>query len=247
MQANKVVIRCKNCSNVFSGQYCNHCGQDAHTGKLDFHFLMHEIQHGLLHADKGILFTIKELFIRPGHMLREFIAGKRVKHSKPLTFLVLITGLDAFINHYLHLSSFVPIDTKDHGVNSVIEQVNEWSASHYILQLLLQLPLLSYVFYLLFRKYKTSYPEHLVINCYLSAQKMVIRLILLPMYYLIPGWSVLNNLVIPIGVTIWAYSQYYHKEQRGIIIQRAVFAYTIFYFLIVLMVSVVLTMLENIR
>ena len=246
MQANKIVIRCKNCTQVFSGHYCNHCGQDAHTGEIDFHFLMHEIQHGLLHVDKGILFTVKELFIRPGHMLREFIAGKQVKHFKPLAFLLIIAGLDAFINHYLHLSSFIPIDAKNQGVNNVIAQVNEWSAHHYLLLMLVQLPLLSYVFYLFFRKYKTGYLAQLVINVYLSGQKILIRLLLFPLLSLVPGGSVLNNLLIPLGLSIWAYSQFYHKESRWTIIKRAFFGYAAFYILDVVLLSILLTIMENI-
>jgi hypothetical protein len=246
MQVNKIVIRCKNCANIFSGHYCSHCGQDAHTGKIDSHFLIHEIQHGLLHVDKGILYTIKELFIRPGHALRAFIGGKRVKHFKPLSFLIIIAGLDAFVNHYLHLSALVPAAAKNKHVDGLIGIVNEWSAKHYILLMLLHLPLLSYVFYLFFRKYKMGYLEHLVINCYLSGQKILIRLLLLPLLYLNIGWSIVNNVVIPIGFTIWTYTQFYQKEPRFSILSRATIAYAVFYFLEIVLLSIVLTVLDSV-
>ncbi len=67
------LVTCKNCQNTFHGAYCNACGQSAHTDKIDKHFLYHEIQHGLLHVDSGIVYTTKELFTRPGHAIREFI------------------------------------------------------------------------------------------------------------------------------------------------------------------------------
>lgn len=246
MQANKVVNRCKNCNQIFSGNYCNNCGQDAHTGKIDFHFLVHEIQHSLFHVDKGILFTVRQLFTRPGHMLREFIAGQRVKHFRPLAFLVIVAGLHAFINHYLHFSSLVPVYAKDEGVNNVIGQINEWSAHHYLLLMLLQLPLLSWVYYLFFRKYKTGYLEQLLINVYLSGQKILIRLILFPLFYVIPGGTVLTNILVPLGLSVWAYSQFYHKEPRFTVIKRAFLGYVSFYVLNVVLLSILLTILKNI-
>lgn len=44
-----VNVICKNCKQHFKGHYCNNCGQPAETRKLDFHFLIHDIQHGLMY------------------------------------------------------------------------------------------------------------------------------------------------------------------------------------------------------
>ncbi|MBC8155688.1 MAG: DUF3667 domain-containing protein [Bacteroidetes bacterium] len=76
---------CQNCNSELNGNFCSHCGQSSNTHRLNFHFLWHDIQHGLLHIDKGILYTTKELFTRPGHSIREFLLGKRVKHFKPIS------------------------------------------------------------------------------------------------------------------------------------------------------------------
>ncbi|MEO8862184.1 MAG: hypothetical protein ABI358_12210 [Ginsengibacter sp.] len=32
---------------------------------MNFHFLWHDVQHGLFHFDKGVLYTTKQLFTRP--------------------------------------------------------------------------------------------------------------------------------------------------------------------------------------
>ena len=50
----KMMITCKNCNQKFNGHFCNNCGQPANTHKINSHFLWHDIQHGLLHFDKGI-------------------------------------------------------------------------------------------------------------------------------------------------------------------------------------------------
>ena len=97
-------IICKNCGHIFSGQFCNNCGQSAATHKLNLHFIWHDIQHGLLHFDKGILYTAKKLFTKPGKSIREFIEGKRVKHFKPISLVIILATLYGVLRHLFHFS-----------------------------------------------------------------------------------------------------------------------------------------------
>lgn len=99
-------VICENRHHVFKGNYCNNCGQPAETHKINMHFLWHDIQHGLLHFDKGILYYLKQLFTRPGHSVREFIKGKKGKHFKPLSLVVFLAALYGFSYHYFSYRLF---------------------------------------------------------------------------------------------------------------------------------------------
>jgi hypothetical protein len=67
------------------------------------------------------------------------------------------------------------------------------------------------------------------VSMFISADKrFLIRLILFPLLSLVPGGSVLNNLLIPLGLSIWAYSQFYHKESQWTIIKRAFWGMLLF-------------------
>jgi hypothetical protein len=44
-------LTCKNCNHIYSGHYCCNCGQTAETHKLNFQFILHEIEYGLFHFD----------------------------------------------------------------------------------------------------------------------------------------------------------------------------------------------------
>lgn len=103
---NHMEITCKNCHQIYTGHYCNNCGQSAETHKINAHFLWHDIQHGLLHFEKGILYSLKQLFSRPGHSIREFIEGKRVRHFKPLSLVVVLATLYGFMYHYFHINLY---------------------------------------------------------------------------------------------------------------------------------------------
>ncbi|OAH73163.1 hypothetical protein AXA65_08850 [Chryseobacterium sp. FP211-J200] len=58
---------CKNCGHRFEGKFCNNCGQTADTNRINYHDLKHQLTHSLFHIDAGLLYTSKQLFIRPGH------------------------------------------------------------------------------------------------------------------------------------------------------------------------------------
>jgi hypothetical protein len=57
--------------------------------RIDVHYVSHEIQH-LFHVEKGFLFTVKELLLRPGKAIREFLFEDRSKLVKPVIFVIFI-------------------------------------------------------------------------------------------------------------------------------------------------------------
>ena len=71
-------IVCKNCDQHFEGHYCNNCGQSASVKRINVFNVGSIFLHGFFHIDKGFFYTIKELSIHPGKMLREYVAGKRI-------------------------------------------------------------------------------------------------------------------------------------------------------------------------
>jgi|GEM_PF-1145896 len=48
------IIICKNCGNEVFNNFCNRCGQRADTHKLNMHFILHDLEHALIHFDKAI-------------------------------------------------------------------------------------------------------------------------------------------------------------------------------------------------
>ena len=82
-------IICKNCGNLFTGKFCNNCGQKHSNQRLTFKLLLHDLVHAFTHLDKGFLFTIKEMALRPGHTIRDYIQGKRAGHANPLMMVIL--------------------------------------------------------------------------------------------------------------------------------------------------------------
>lgn len=45
-----------------------------------------------LNLDKGMIFTLKQVFSHPGEAAREYVSGKRVQYIKPLTFITIASA-----------------------------------------------------------------------------------------------------------------------------------------------------------
>jgi hypothetical protein len=184
-----MAIVCLNCDSEIPGNFCGNCGQSAKVHKINFHFLIHDIQHGLLHIEKGFLYTIKELFSRPGHSIREFLAGKRVNHFKPLSFVIILAGIYGILTNYfdLHLFStnFQISGSGESYLRSkeVVDKMSKWISQHYSIVAIIQIPIFAFGTYICFLKSGYNFLEHIIINAFITGQKLTLRLISFPLFY----------------------------------------------------------------
>ena len=243
---------CPNCGQRFEGNYCSNCGQSADTHKMNLHFLWHDIQHGLFHLDKGILFTVKELFTRPGNSIREFIEGKRVKHFKPISLILVLAGIYGFLYHYFHINMLASnVEISGSGEDFVkakksLENINEWLSQHYAIVALLQLPIYAVGTYIAFRKSGYNFVEHLVLNAFLTAQRLILHITAFPLFYIFngsPSLRVIAQLVDLIGfaLMIWALVQFFNKKKKWRTFWLAIFSLIIFSFISFLIIAILFT------
>ncbi len=84
---------CKNCGYTFSGNYCNHCAQSKDTRRFNFRSGILHALGGLSNIDRGFGYTLIELLSRPGYMINDFIAGKRVRYFRPFQTLFVLAAV----------------------------------------------------------------------------------------------------------------------------------------------------------
>lgn len=169
---------CKNCNNTFSGNYCNNCRQSANTHRITWHEIGHNLFHAFFHADKGLLFTIKQMVIRPGIAIREYIEGKRAYHFNPLLFLILAGTLSTFIFSMLHLklpNDDVPLD-KIHDLSSIVAE------KYFIVVGLFFILLLTITDYVFYYKKKYVIPEIVISNAFQSGQILTFTILMIPLF-----------------------------------------------------------------
>lgn len=198
-------------------------------------YLWHELQHGFLHVDKGIFFTIKELFTRPGNSIREFIEGRRVRHFKPLSLVIILAGLYGFLMHFLHINVLAGnVEVTGDGPDVALaqqraEHLSEWVATHYWIISMVQIPVWAAATRLAFFKQGYNYFEHFVLHSFLVGQRLALHIALVPLYYLLNGTPALRYTDRALGwvgllLMAWSLLQFFRTMPPGQRIARILLA-----------------------
>ncbi len=96
--------KCVNCGKTGTGDYCSNCGNAYHAHRITLGHIIHEVVHLLTHFDKGVLYTIKQLMLRPGFMQHDYLAGKRNNHQKPFAMFFVCGTLTAFSLYWINIA-----------------------------------------------------------------------------------------------------------------------------------------------
>ncbi len=238
---------CKNCEHEATGNFCSECGQSTHTHPINFHYLWHDIQHGIFHFDKGLLYTAKELFTRPGHSIREFIEGKRVNHFKPTALVFLLGSLYGLLYHFFHIE--IPSTITNEDSKQTFTVIGDWIAAHYALATLFTIPLISIASFLAFRKTGHNLVEHLVLNGFIAGQKLILQFIFFPLLYIYSGTQTMLllsgiSVLIDIQLAFWVYNQFFDTQSTLKNILKTVLTYIYFFILFTLLTVAISVVVE---
>ncbi|MCC7249152.1 MAG: DUF3667 domain-containing protein, partial [Lysobacter sp.] len=171
--------RCANCDRAIDGadqKFCPACGQPTPAHRIDWHFLGHELEHSVLHMDRGIFYSLKNLMLRPGHFIRDYIEGRRAHQVKPLMLIMILAAVIVFLAKYFLEGDVMGASIAVGGTTAAgmasgpqadatrlfeaLGSVQEWMNRNYAAATLMLLPLEAVVFKLAFRRVgNLNYPE----------------------------------------------------------------------------------------
>ncbi|WP_316824414.1 DUF3667 domain-containing protein [Pedobacter miscanthi] len=204
------IANCRNCSHTVNGNFCGHCGQPVNIKRVDSHYILHEIQH-VLHFEKGILYTIKELLIRPGQNIKEFIGDNRSRLVKPILFIIITSLIYTIINHFFHIEQgyIVYTGTKKSAVGSIVD----WVQNHYGYGNIMMGIFISFWLKLFFKKYNYNFFEILILLCFV----MGVGMLIFSFFAFIEGLTKYSLMKVsgPMGVAYctWAIAQFFNKKK----------------------------------
>jgi hypothetical protein len=245
-------ITCKNCHQTFSGHYCNNCGQTAETHPINLHFLWHDIQHGLFHFDSGIPYTGKQLFTRPGHAIREFIEGKRVKQFKPISLVMVLATAYVALIHLLHIELIVEPSgsvTPDSHIDP--RKIGEWLQAHFAWITLASIPIHTIGTAIAFRKQGYNFLEYFILNTYKAAQKLYISLLFIPVFYYYSGTPSITTVtkvivIIDFALYFWTNAQFFNHLSKIKTFFLTLLTHIIFWFIVFAIAAIVLAVMDKI-
>jgi hypothetical protein len=242
---------CKNCEKTFEGRFCPNCSQRADTHRFTLNHITHEFLHALTHTDKGIFYLIKEMFLRPGKVAREFNAGKRKKYFSPVTFLLITTALSLFLSRQTNFYDAFVISAQKavQQLENMSPDKNEYKRSSEkfeefriktpkilentkVLTMLL-IPVIAFFTWLFFKKSGFNYAENVIFNILVLGQVYVFFIIFcIPIFLIYPPsilivfysfftWSFIYSII--------AYKQFY-QQRTWVTIIKGIAVQLLYYF-----------------
>jgi hypothetical protein len=146
--------------------------------RIDSSYIIHEMQH-LLHLESGFLFTVKELFIRPGKLVRSFIFEDRSKATKPIIFLIFSATLFTLVFHFFHIEyQFISLPQKIESIDQNLEKkaISDWINNHIGYASLMIGFLIALWIKVFFRNHNYNIYEITILLCYCIGQLLLILL-----------------------------------------------------------------------
>ena len=219
---------CANCDRTIDGAaqaFCPVCGQPTPVRRIDMAFIRQQLQRDVLSVDRGLLFTLRSLVLRPGHMLREYLGGRRASYVKPLVLLMLTTALLLFVSHMAGSEpmSAEPVFEESAGQRKMREAVVGWINANLALVTLVLLPIEAAAFKLAFRRFReVNYAEWLVIMAYLTAMTSLLWTVLLLVqpWFGVAGFSLAVMLAM-LAYMIFGLMQFFAGHPRWTILWRS--------------------------
>jgi len=199
-------MKCNSCKNNLNGNFCANCGQPSQLKRIDQHYILHEIEH-LLHFEKGIPYTIKELLIAPGKNVKEFLRDNRSRLVKPVLFIVVTSLVYTVINNFFHLEQgYVDFKGEQTTATGIIFS---WIQSHYGYTNIIMGIFISAWIKLFYKKYDYNFFEILILLCFVMGTSMLI----IAVFAFLKGITQSNLMhvdgVIPLIYTVWAIGQFF--------------------------------------
>ena len=225
---------CVNCGNIFTGNFCNNCGQEYfdHEDKSFIH-LLEEVFHFITHFEGSFWRTLKTVFVSPGLLSKEYCAGARKKYFKPISFFLLMVvfylvfpvfrGLNMPMKYYPALPVFGNMiseqlsakEAESHLTGSQFEEsfdrISEKASKVCLLLLVVfSAPMLS----VLFSRKKLPLYDHTILAIEVNAFYLILFSILLPVVmtairYTVPDYRAIlteGNMVNLLVVSFVAYA-----------------------------------------
>lgn len=88
---------CPNCEHAFVGSYCPACGQKAALLRQPVHHFLRDAITEYFGIDGRLWTSLWVLLTKPGRLTQEYLAGRRVRHLRPLRLYLTSTLLFFFL------------------------------------------------------------------------------------------------------------------------------------------------------
>lgn len=171
MLEQKQIEFCEYCKHELVGNFCSNCGRAKNLTRIDGKYILSEIG-SVLNFDKGIFYTIKELLLRPGENVQNFIHKDRSRLIKPIVFIIVCSLTYTVLQQLLNFEDgYVNYSFDEDAVSTAIFG---WVTKNYGYANLLISIFIALWIKIIFRKQDYNFFEVLILLCFIVGVGMLI-------------------------------------------------------------------------
>jgi len=164
-------MNCKSCGAEINQNYCPNCGHPKKLNRINGKYVLSEIG-SVLNFDKGILFTIRELLLRPGQSIKKFILDDRNRLVKPIAFIIISSLIYTLFQQLLHFEDgYINYSIGDE--KSAMLSIFDWISNNYGYTNILMAFFIAFWIKIFFRKYNYNFFEILILLFFLMGIGML--------------------------------------------------------------------------
>lgn len=154
---------CPNCGTPRSGNFCAHCGQKFFDNNLSLTVITQDSVDTMFNIDNRVFKTLKDLFLKPGYISKQYLSGKRQRYISPFRIYFTFSAIYFFVLSITDVNSILFMNSFD--LDGYEEQFTIFMKSFIILFA----PAFAGVIYLLHKKQLNYYVESLVLALHLHS------------------------------------------------------------------------------
>ena len=190
---------CKNCGAELHGEWCHECGQRAMKGRWTVKSAFTQLFSAITNVERGFLFTIIQMAIRPGTVIKDYIEGKTRPYFPPFRYAFILVTISAVLTVWSGIfdtqqEAFSYFEQADQTESQAVfqQQLGEGIKRFLNLLIIIVLPFYALSTWLLLRKKGYNYAEHMIASIYLVGQTSFYGIFMVPLYFFAPDMMTLS-------------------------------------------------------
>ncbi|MBR1520391.1 MAG: DUF3667 domain-containing protein [Bacteroidaceae bacterium] len=113
---------CPTCHTLYKGNFCPRCGQSARIGRYSFTTALLNFLDVWGIGNRSMFRTLRDLILRPGYMIRDYLSGMQMAYFPPFQMLFLLTTLSFIILYGVNIRGITYEDLRQEALTQV-EQI----------------------------------------------------------------------------------------------------------------------------
>lgn len=205
---------CKNCDSKLTGDFCQNCGLPKEPRRINGQYIISEIS-GLFFFEKGGLYTVKELSIRPGATIRNFIDGDRKRIVRPIIFLIVCSLIYTVAQQIFSFEAgYINYSTADAKDTPFMVKIFDWFSTNFGYANILMAIFIAFWVKILFKKHNYNFFELYILLCFIMGNSILIYTFLgvIESFTDIPILQI--GILISLVYTTWAIGQFFDRHNK---------------------------------